>query len=139
MDLYFPEPSEFAPEAGGGHNPGVYLLLSRGRIVYVGQTGNLSKRLAEHRREGTKTFDDAQVYLLGDLMSRLRVEADLIIRLMPIYNHSLLLGIDGLAGKVWERDHRNIWANKGSRPARPRRPRKGRKGPQDAIGEFGGV
>lgn len=139
MQLHVPELSEFVPAAEGGHNAGVYLLFSRGLIVYVGQTGDLSKRLGEHRREGTKTFDDAQVYLLDDLESRLRVEGVLMLTYLPRYNHALLLGMDGLAGKVWERDHRNIWARKGSRPARPRKVRKAPGCPQEPLGEFGGV
>lgn len=139
MHLHFPEPSEFVPAAEGGHNAGVYLLFSGDLIVYVGQTGDLSKRLGEHRREGTKTFDDAQVYLLDDLESRLRIEGVLMLKYLPRYNHALLMGLDGLAGKVWERDHRNIWAKKGSRPAKPRNVRKAPGCPQERLGDFGGV
>lgn len=126
--MRFPELSDFDVESQAGHGGGIYLLYAGDLLVYVGQTQNLIRRLADHRREGTKIFDTARVYHCDDLVSRLRIEGVLILQYLPRYNHALLLGIDGLTEKVWERDHKNIWASK--RRKAPGRPRNRRELPE---------
>lgn len=118
------------PILSGG---GVYLLYDRGQLVYVGQTGNLFRRLAEHRAEATKVFDSYRVYHNDDLDARLRIEGIIMLTYLPRYNHALLLGLDGLTGKVWERDHRNPFSRKssGRALAGPRRRSRRREGPGD--------
>lgn len=123
--------TEENPILSGG---GVYLLYDRGQLVYVGQTGNLFRRVSQHRAEGTKTFDRVRVYHEDDLVSRLRIEGILMLIHLPRYNHALLLGLDGLSFKVWERDHKNPFSRKSSgRPlAGPGRRSRRREGPADA-------
>lgn len=36
---------------------GIYFLLNRGEIVYVGQTTNILRRLIRHNQERTKVYD----------------------------------------------------------------------------------
>lgn len=121
--MHFPDLAEFEPEAsiqrGRG---GVYLLYSGSMLVYVGQTQDLTKRLAQHRAERVKEFDMVLIYHEDDLASRLRIEGILHLKYLPRYNHAILLGTDGLTGKVWERDHKNIWVKKRTRRKGPGSP-----------------
>lgn len=65
------------------HPPCVYFLMKEGRVVYVGQTVELRRRIKSHRVE--KDFDD--VYFMPVPRKNLgAVEADLITSLRPPLN-----------------------------------------------------
>jgi len=67
-----------------GYPPGVYFLCQDKDIVYVGQTGNLGSRLAQHLQN--KIFD--KVYFIPTENCG-QVEADYIRKLKPMYNKQL--------------------------------------------------
>jgi hypothetical protein len=67
-----------------GYPPGVYFLCQDKDIVYVGQTGNLGSRLAQHLQD--KVFDN--VYFIPTENCG-QVEADYIRKLKPKYNKVL--------------------------------------------------
>jgi len=68
---------------------GLYLLLRKGKVVYVGQSKDVHQRIMIHAREGEKDFDEYQVISLP--FSNLdRAEALLIVTLgFPQYNQTL--------------------------------------------------
>jgi len=107
-ELRFPDLSDFCKAEASDGRAGVYLLMSGGLVVYAGQTGCLAKRLPQHRA-GAKSFDEVLFYPVSDETSRLRIETHLVVRFLPRHNHAVSLGIDGGAGKVWERSHANPW------------------------------
>lgn len=99
--------------------PGIYVLSDETGPVYVGQSGDVRRRLAQHRAEGRKRFHDARVYQILDLPSRLLTEAALTALLHPKYNDGIFLGLKNPIGggrRVWEMDRRTIY--------RKRKPRK---------------
>ena len=67
-----------------GYPPGVYFLCQDKDIVYVGQTGNLGSRLAQHLQD--KIFD--KVYFIPTENCG-QVEANYIRKLKPMYNKQL--------------------------------------------------
>lgn len=67
-----------------GYPPGVYFLCQDKNIVYVGQTGNLGSRLAQHLQD--KIFDKVYFIPTEDYG---RVEAEYIRKLKPKYNKQL--------------------------------------------------
>jgi hypothetical protein len=65
--------------------PGVYFLCSEGKVVYVGQSGNVGVRVGQHF--GAKSFDT--VFFIRVAPSDLDdVEGALIRKLTPKYNFS---------------------------------------------------
>jgi len=68
-----------------GHQPGVYLLKRAGKVVYVGQSIDCRGRLAQHLRERSKSFDNAEYYPC-EIHQLDIVESLLIDRLKPEYN-----------------------------------------------------
>lgn len=64
--------------------PAVYFLISAGRIVYVGQTTDLYRRIADHRRVG-KDFD-AMSWIKVSPAVMSEVEARYIEALKPALN-----------------------------------------------------
>lgn len=65
--------------------PGVYFLVSRGDVVYVGQSISPTRRIGDHISEGIKSFDD--VFVLDTPRPALdQVEAAFIALLKPKYN-----------------------------------------------------
>jgi hypothetical protein len=97
-----PDPSEFQEEDSlpPGRCPGIYILLDGEEVVYVGQSGDIRTRLRTHRGEGAKSFSQARWYQEFSLPSRVKLEAILILLLLPKYNRGLSLGMDG--NRVWE-------------------------------------
>ena len=37
---------------------GVYFLINKGKVVYVGESDCIVRRIGDHKREGKKTFDN---------------------------------------------------------------------------------
>jgi hypothetical protein len=64
---------------------GVYLLLLKGRIVYVGSSLNMPKRVAERRSNG-RPFDQA-FYIATTAKQREALERTLIRAINPWQNH----------------------------------------------------
>ena len=69
---------------------GVYILICRGEIVYVGQSRNVFHRIGLHGANEEKVFDSYSIIEcepqdLNDL------EAELIVRFAPMYNVTLPL------------------------------------------------
>ena len=65
--------------------PGIYFLISKGEIVYVGQSISPTRRIGDHISEGLKTFDDAFVFdVPKDALDQ--VEASFIALMKPKYN-----------------------------------------------------
>jgi excinuclease UvrABC nuclease subunit len=61
----------------------VYLLISKGRVVYVGQSRSLRKRLSHHSE---KVFDRVEVIGCDDSYWASVTELRLIAKLRPKYN-----------------------------------------------------
>jgi hypothetical protein len=65
--------------------PVVYFLVSKGSIVYVGQSLQLGARIHQHKRDGEKIWDT--VYYIPVPHDELsKVEQRLIEHLKPVYN-----------------------------------------------------
>jgi hypothetical protein len=64
---------------------GIYFLIHHGRVVYVGQTNHVVRRLISHIQEGVKVFDSWRHLAMpsGNLNV---VEKEFILRLQPKYN-----------------------------------------------------
>ena len=110
-----PHLNDFKNERDLPSNPlaGVYLLLNEaGIIVYVGQSGHVRQRLAQHRAEGRKQFDHALFYPIDDPVSRLLTEGILTLSERPIYNDAVLLGLKNPIGggpRVWEWNRASVY------------------------------
>lgn len=65
---------------------GVYFLIHKGEVVYVGQSIDVLGRISKHRREG-KVFD-AFNFIPCELSQGLALEAKYISALMPALNCS---------------------------------------------------
>lgn len=93
--------------------PGIYVLLDvTGEVVYVGQSGDVRRRLVQHRTEAKKIFRRASFYQLEDSASRLRIEGALTLLLHPQYNDAVLLGLKNPVGggrRVWEFDRQRVY------------------------------
>lgn len=76
---------EWGPEAEAALPGYIYGLLKGGELVYVGQTVNLSARLAIHRRR--KAFDRA-LFMIVPRAAMNFVEGELIERLKPRLNEA---------------------------------------------------
>jgi hypothetical protein len=121
-----PRLSDFKAEAlaGTGHICAIYILFDEVGPVYVGQTSDVRRRLAQHRAEGRKRFSEARFYPLEDPVSRLLVEGALTLLLHPKYNDAVVIGLRNPTGergpRVWEMDRTTIYRR--------------RKGPKRRLG-----
>ena len=79
---------------------GVYVLFNGDAIVYVGQSGDVAKRCAQHRKEGKKGFDSVAWLPLDDVSERLRLEGILALAHLPSDNQMLALRLS--KGHVYE-------------------------------------
>ena len=70
--------------AGGMADSGVYLLLRRGRVVYVGSSANCANRIGQHKTNG-RAFDKA-FYIFADAGERENLERTLIRAIQPEQN-----------------------------------------------------
>lgn len=67
---------------------GVYLLWSRGIVVYVGQSENILQRVGVHLANPKKEFD-GYCYAVIEQGNLNQIEADLIVRYQTRLNNSL--------------------------------------------------
>jgi hypothetical protein len=80
------EPIVHIPDLTGLAISGVYFLIHEGQVVYVGQSVDMRRRLADHIGEGAKVFDSITFIPLP--ISQLNVvEARHIKRYLPRYNN----------------------------------------------------
>ena len=68
-----------------GPMPGVYLLLDGEEVVYVGESCNAARRLAEHSTSN-KRFTHVRMIEASRDLDRRRIEQFLIVELRPKYN-----------------------------------------------------
>lgn len=68
---------------------GIYFLLMRGEVVYIGQTHHLAQRIIGHRDRGAFHFDEVR-YLQMDSGNMNRVEREMIARFRPAFNSKRL-------------------------------------------------
>ncbi len=68
----------------GAIRSGIYILKLKGKIVYIGQSGNPFFRLVSH---SNKRFDEIEIIWIKKKELR-RVENELIKRHKPIYNRT---------------------------------------------------
>lgn len=78
------EPAKDAAQVGGPPLVGVYLLILKGKVVYIGSSKNMPRRVGQHRN-GSRPFDEAY-YIATSEHERLRLEAVLIKAMMPQQN-----------------------------------------------------
>jgi hypothetical protein len=91
---------------------GVYLLCADSGVVYVGQSGDIRRRLQQHRSEGRKAFVTAKWYQIDDVTARLRVEAILTLALWPSLNDGVFIGLKNpISGgrRCWEIDRKRVY------------------------------
>lgn len=69
---------------------GVYFLLNRSKVVYVGQSKSVEKRIADHKRNKKFSFDSFRV--IGCNVDRL---LDYERRLIRLFNPRLNIGAGG--------------------------------------------
>jgi predicted GIY-YIG superfamily endonuclease len=67
---------------------GVYLLMLKGKVVYVGTSRTMQRRVANHRTNG-RPFDDV-FYIAADESKRAKLEAALIKSISPPQNRTLI-------------------------------------------------
>lgn len=73
---------------------GVYLLMDGDDVVYVGMSGNIKNRIAQHRsaakgrkgRDIKKPFDCIAVINVAGQNTAMEIERDLVFRLRPKFN-----------------------------------------------------
>lgn len=71
---------------------GVYFLLCDGEVMYVGQSVNVSVRIAEHIRQGLIEVD-SYAWVPVDRQDLLVTEAAYIVKFKPKYNSQMLKDI----------------------------------------------
>ena len=105
-----------------GRDGGLYVLLHRGQVVYIGQSGELLARFATHAKEGKKEHDDARWWPCADLSRRLQLEGALILLVRPYYNRTITLGLS--PKRVWDTTRATFASQKQRAAARPKRKRR---------------
>lgn len=65
---------------------GVYFLIYKGEIVYIGQSNSVYNRINTHAREPFKTFDSFFILFIENYSERLLREKQLINSFKPYYN-----------------------------------------------------
>ena len=96
----------------------VYFLFNKGKLIYIGCTNNIIRRLQTHanwydpfmsaNRKGfiaKKEFDSYRFFELGDKKKALKVENRLIKRFRPKYND--------YRNYYWKRTSRKVKSDKG--------------------------
>jgi hypothetical protein len=74
--------------------PGVYIFLKKDKAVYVGESGNIPRRLKEHRRK--KWFEEGleiRILWCADDQVRLVAETVMILRERPRFNRVIKIGL----------------------------------------------
>jgi len=78
---------------------GIYAYLSGGKVLYIGHSVNMRRRLREHARDTKKkawfpTLDEFRVLPLeGGADPRLVAETGLLLKYRPRYNKTIKIGI----------------------------------------------
>lgn len=77
--------------------PGVYAYLRDGQPLYIGQSCDVRRRLAQHARDKRKKWPAAATHIRAiveaDYEARLVAETILILQHRPRYNQSIKIGI----------------------------------------------
>jgi hypothetical protein len=68
---------------------GIYFLFHRGIVVYVGQSGDVAQRVAQHIQDGNKVFDGAS-FLPCQAKHLSELERHYIEQMAPKYNQCRL-------------------------------------------------
>lgn len=77
-------------------SPGVYLIVDRGRVTYVGQSCCISMRLRAHAKTGyLQDTSEVRWQPEPDIQTRLRLEAVYAMSYLPANNRAFLLRIHG--------------------------------------------
>lgn len=74
---------------------GIYFLINKGKIVYVGQSANCNARIDTHVREGKKVFDSFFINPILDDNERNDAEINNILEFCPKYNKTIPNPLDG--------------------------------------------
>jgi hypothetical protein len=77
---------------------GIYYLLQDGRLVYVGHSGNIWRRIGVHIDEGRILFDEWFYQEMPNVADRVAVEARLINNFNPRHNRTGRTGRPDRAG-----------------------------------------
>lgn len=67
---------------------GIYFLINKGEVVYVGRTANFLRRVIKHQVEMKKAFD-AFSFLPAGPGEAAEIEKKYILALMPLHNQAL--------------------------------------------------
>jgi len=81
--------------------PGVYVFLHGKKRVYIGESGDVPRRLKEHRRK--KWFSEKlkiKVLWCSDEQARLMAETVMILRERPRENKAIKIGLSK-AGRIY--------------------------------------
>ena len=65
---------------------GVYFLLDEDLLLYIGETGCFSSRIANHLADKRIPFNRVEVIIEQDVIKRVRLEQALIYKFNPSYN-----------------------------------------------------
>ena len=65
---------------------GLYALYRYGKIVYVGQSNNILRRIGEHAGDGQKDFDSFSCIRCDNKNERDELERHWIMKFRPEYN-----------------------------------------------------
>lgn len=81
--------------------PGLYVFLKDGKPVYIGESGDIPRRLKEHRRK--KWYEEGlevRILWCNDDQIRLVTETVMILRERPRHNRAIKIGLS-VAGRVY--------------------------------------
>ena len=68
---------------------GVYFLLRKKQVVYVGQSSNCAARISAHTQDLTKDFDSCYTIVISDPVFRTDYEIASILKYSPKYNKTI--------------------------------------------------
>jgi hypothetical protein len=103
-DLFSVELSDFTSNPPVIDYPGVYVFFdAEGCVLYVGQSKLVSRRREQHRKKQpwAPLIDKCLFYKEHDLERRLVLECLMILRLRPLHNRGIKLGLTK-SGRVYE-------------------------------------
>lgn len=80
---------------------GLYRLEKDGAPIYIGQSGDIRKRIGQHKTEGKKAFDSFLWAGVATGTDRLRLEGIAILATLPPANKNVHLGFTP-QGKVYD-------------------------------------
>ena len=81
--------------------PGVYIFLKNSKAVYIGESGDIPRRIKEHRRKKWHEEGlEVRILWCADAQTRLVTETVMILRERPRHNRAIKLGLTQ-AGRVY--------------------------------------